>query len=168
MVDINTLAFFLAITAVFYIPGVLKLTEIVYENLMASRGFIRVYLFFINRRASTYYVKPKNKRINAAGGEFEFNDHPDFMFYFKRMPTIWIDAKTHKQLQVFNANAPQASVSADQLDGIARHSYNIGFREALKKFVNWDKFLILILILSGVAAAAAVYVAMNVVQKAAA
>jgi hypothetical protein len=145
MVDATELALLLAVTSALAIPGLLKLLEFWYEFFQSRKGFIKVIYNYPNRAANHFYVKPKMKEFVCENHQYAFNDHPDYIMRYGFIPTVIVDSSCHKQIKIHNTEARDAGLpTPEQLDGLGRQAYSLGFREALKKIINIDRYFLLL------------------------
>jgi hypothetical protein len=128
------------------IGGVQKGMEILYENFMARRGFIKVIFAYLNRHSRPFYVKPKGGNFTIAGQSYPYTDHSDYNTRLGSMPTCFVDSKNHMQLKLFGEKDVDNKLTPAKVDGIGQQSYSLGFRTALKKMVNFDKYFLIMII----------------------
>lgn len=156
MVGELELAYMLVISAIFAVPGMMKLVEVFDEAAMVGRGHIKVLLLKLNRRLITHFVKPKNREFTINKTTYSYNDHPDYMVYssgfFIATPTIAIDEKSHDQIKLCHTTTGDG-ISPTLVHGTGKIAYNQGYIDGqgdTKKMLSY-LMIVMLLAIGGIA-----------------
>lgn len=132
------------------VPGVIKIAEEIYELMLVGRGYLKVFLFYPNKRFSYWYAKPKVNQISVKGGTYDFVDDSDFMptmsGMFSSMPAIFLDTKTKTQIKMCNQDVPKGEKDPRAADGAGKLAWAAGFLEGAGDMKNVKLFFLIIMI----------------------
>lgn len=146
-----TSLFLLVLFGFLAVPGLQKIAEEFYELFLVGRGYLKVFLFYPNRRFSYWYAKPKGNEVFVKGGRYEFSDDPDYMptlsGLFTSMPSIFLDWKTKKQIKVCRTEeVGHGEKDPRAADGAGKMAWSAGFIEGAGDMKNIKLFFMIIMI----------------------